>query len=344
MYINERFRKKLGRPVVDAYSLYAIAKEVEHVAYGRCVNVLHEADVLEFDDEAISDQRAEICGKITDYDFGNKCLLRDLLDLFANTEEMRVLRDLHKTLSNSEKYKEEFAKLDLNWMMTEFAVLHQIVFNNAIVGSIQHSAYPLTDDPLFLRVLEIKTRHLSRIKTSTKSQDLSPLESTLANAKNQMIASEAFNLSVPYFYKIPIEQIVEIRQNEKRALRNFLREIQKVNALVEGSKWDEELERKIQKTVNDEIRKRVIDIQEAMRNAYYDTVKKVGEAEIAVATAGLAGLVLQGIPSFLAVLGASSLYAIKSIWSYFVEKEKLKENSLYYMFKISKLQDRYLDA
>lgn len=336
-------KKKIGHTFVDAYSVYTIGREFFYKDYDKCLRVLRHAGILQFDDEADSDRRAEICGKIAEYDWQNKRLYDDLIEkLVVESEEMKALREIHERVSKMEKYKERARNVDLNQMMTEFFLLHEFAFNNAIVGSMEHSAYPLTDDPLFLSLFETKTRHLSRIRISKKSENVSMIETALASAKSQIVASEAFSVCVPFFYKIPVEQIVEICENEKHALRNLLQEIQKLGSLVEWSEWDKELEEKIKKMVNDEVRRRVADIQEAIGNAYYDMVKKVGEAEIAVATAGLAGLVLQGVPSFLAVLGASSLYALRNVWSYFVEREKLKENSLYYVFKVSQLQDQYL--
>jgi hypothetical protein len=335
-FLRDRFKMK-GSSFLDPYSIFSVCYETPQ--YANCLHALREAGILRIDEEATSDQRAETSGKAIDFDASNKKLSRRIAELVWSTEETRAIRDIFETLSKVDKYKKEFTKKNLAEEIGLFSVCHQFAFNNALMGAAENSAYPITDDKLFIDLFELKTKQLQTLIESEPRS--TPFFSTpIDDVKKQKIAAEAFNLCVPYFIKIPIEKIIEIRDDEKSALRRFQQEISKLSALIENERWDEKLEKEIKDVVNDEIRKRVIDLNDSLRNAYYDAVRKIGEAEIILGTAGLSGLMLQGIQSFVAVLGASSIYALKSMWGYFVEREKARENSLYYVMKVSELAQK----
>lgn len=315
-------KSKMTNLPTDLYSIYCdmIDEEVEST-----IDVLQNNGILELDENVHDPKRREIVGRILDTEATDDKLLPKIKEIYYESEELKEFVDIDfSSLLGPEKF---------STLMAYNALSFHHAFYMGLTGAIRSNASPLTDDEIFTKVIQL----ISETKFPTKIDELKRINKEGYEHLNVYTASNIIGLTVPAFEKIPIEQIIEIRDNEKQSLKKFRNEITNLNKKIENiAKNPNTIREQIDKNIEDKIVPKVENLELAIENSYHDLLKKLGPNLLRIGAASILGSTIN-IYALLIAVGGSSTPLMKDIWEYLVDDSRYKKNSVYYLIKLKEI-------
>ena len=313
---------------IDPYTIccmVGLEKEIKST-----INVFENAEILETDDKVFDPNRRALVGGMLKAESENEELNAAITKIYKDSELSKGLKKVPKFLSEQAL---KTVKIDDLAFVLRISLQH--AFYMGLIGAIENDAYPLTDDEIFTKILQLKSK-LKFLSTLNRNE-LTFLGDKL---NYSYTALKVINLTVPAFEMIPPENIIEIRDNEKQSLEKFRNEMYLLNRRIENlSKDPSQVKERIDKEIENKIIPRINDLESAIENSYYDFVKKLGRDLLTLSTAFFVGYSINTYAYPIALGGSTPL--LTHIWQYLIDKARYKRNSLYYLIRVKEITKKY---
>jgi hypothetical protein len=197
-----------------------------------------------------------------------------------------------------------------------------------LIGSKKYGAIPYTDIPFYSQAF---SKFLEYLATEIKSFNIEAINYQDFIHK-QRILEEIVNLTVPSFRNLDQKAIIQLKESEFYAFKNFQNKVFNLIDLIK-KEFDDDYKKKITYFIETEINPSI----EEIKKKNLSLTKDIGKRRISnlsITGATLTGLLLVPLPLVLFTLLPLASVQITEEVFHKIQKTQLKEDSFYFLWKL----------